>query len=273
MPELPEIQTTVSGLQLIINKQITNIKINTKKLRYLVPKKIIKISKNRKIIKVYRIAKYILVELSGNVTLIFHLGMSGRIRLLTINGYKTIKHDHILIYLNHKNVLVFNDPRKFGFIDYAKSSNLKNKKYLVKLGLDPFDKKLNKDYLLSNFKNSKSSIKQLLLNQRIISGIGNIYACEILYDAKISPLLPGCHLNVGMIEKLIISIRKILNKAILSGGTTIRNYTSIDGTLGNFETKFKVYNRENEKILNHKIKRIKQSGRSTFYCPNIQKNR
>ena len=91
MPELPEIQTTVSGLQLIINKQITNIKINTKKLRYLVPKKIIKISKNRNIIKVYRIAKYILVELSGNVTIIFHLGMSGRIRLLKINDYKVLK--------------------------------------------------------------------------------------------------------------------------------------------------------------------------------------
>ena len=273
MPELPEIQTTVSGLQLIINKHITNIKINTKKLRYLVPKKIIKISINRKIIKVYRIAKYVLLELSGNVTLIFHLGMSGRIRLLTINDYKVIKHDHILIYLNQKSVLVFNDPRKFGFIDYSKSSNLKNKKYLVKLGLDPFDKKLNKDYLLSNFKNSKSSIKQLLLNQRIISGIGNIYACEILYDARISPLILGCQLNIGMIEKLLISIRKILDKAILSGGTTIRNYESIDGTLGNFQTKFKVYNRENKKILNHRIKRIKQSGRSTFYCPNIQKNR
>ena len=125
--------------------------------------------------------------------------------------------------------------------------------------------------MLSNFKKSKSSIKQLLLNQRIISGIGNIYACEILYEARISPLISGFQLNVGMIEKLIVSIRKILNKAILSGGTTIRNYVSIDGTLGNFQTKFKVYNRENEKILNHRIKRIKQSGRSTFYCPNIQK--
>ena len=273
MPELPEIQTTVSGLQLIINKHITNIKINTKKLRYLVPKKINKISKNRKIIKVYRIAKYILLELSGNVTLIFHLGMSGRIRLLKINDYKVIKHDHILIYFNQKNVLVFNDTRKFGFFDYSKSFNLKNKRYLLKLGLDPFDKKLNKDYLLSNFKNSKSSIKQLLLNQRIISGIGNIYACEILYDARISPLILGYQLNVLMIERLIISIRKILNKAILSGGTTIKNYVSTDGTLGNFQTKFKVYNRENKKISNHKIKRIKQSGRSTFYCPNLQKNR
>ena len=273
MPELPEIQTTVSGLQLIINKQITNIKINTKKLRYLVPKKINKISKNRKIIKVYRIAKYILLELSGNVTLIFHLGMSGRIRLLKINDYKVIKHDHILIYLNQKNVLVFNDPRKFGFIDYAKSSNLKNKKYLVKLGLDPFDKKLNKDYLLSNFKKSKSSIKQLLLNQRIISGIGNIYACEILYDAKISPLILGYQLNIAMIEKLIISIRKILDKAILSGGTTIRNYTSIDGTLGNFQTKFKVYNKEDKYILKFKIRRIKQNGRSTFFCPGLQKSK
>ena len=107
MPELPEIQTTVSGLQLIINKHITNIKINTKKLRYLVPKKINKISQNRKIIKVYRIAKYILVELSGNVTLIFHLCMSGRIRLLTINDYKVIKHLYTITINLHYNYLIF----------------------------------------------------------------------------------------------------------------------------------------------------------------------
>ena len=273
MPELPEIQTTVSGLQLIINKHITNIKINTKKLRYVVPKNIIKVSNNRKIIKVYRIAKYIIFTLSGDVTLIFHLGMSGRIRLLKKNDYKMIKHDHILIYLNNKNTLVFNDPRKFGFIDFSITSDLENKKYFLKLGLDPFEKNLNTSYLLSKFKNTRSPIKQLLLNQKIISGIGNIYACEILYDAKISPFISGSYLNTRMIERLITSMRKILNKAILSGGTTIRNYVSTDGTLGNFQTKFKVYNKEGKKILKFRIKRVKQCGRSTFFCPGIQKNK
>ena len=273
MPELPEVQTTVDGLQSIIKKHITSIKINTKKLRYLIPRNIIKLANNTKILKIYRIAKYIIFELSGNMTLVFHLGMSGRIRLIKINDYKMLKHDHILINLNNQNILAFNDPRKFGFIDFFVTSELRHKKYLVKLGIDPFERNLNKDYLLSKFKNSKSSVKQLLLDQKIITGIGNIYACEILYDAKISPFISGSYLNTLMIERLITSMRKILNKAILSGGTTIRNYVSANGTLGNFQTKFKVYNKEGKKILKFRIKRVKQCGRSTFFCPGIQKNK
>lgn len=272
MPELPEVQTTVNGLQLIIKKHITSIKINTKKLRYLVPRNIIKLANNTKILKIYRIAKYIIFELSGNMTLVFHLGMSGRIRLIKINDYKMLKHDHILIYLNNQNIIVFNDPRKFGFIDFFVTSELQNKKYLVKLGIDPFERNLNKDYLLSKFKNSKSSVKQLLLDQKIITGIGNIYACEILYDAKISPFIPGNKLSVYMIEKLIKSIRKILKKAILCGGTTLKDYIATDGTLGNFQTKFKVYNKDG-RISKFKIKRIKQCGRSTYFCPSIQKSK
>ena len=273
MPELPEVQTTVSGLQLIINKHIVRITINTAKLRYLIPKEIIKIAKNRKIISIYRIAKYIIFDLSNNITLVIHLGMSGRIKLLKTINYKKNKHDHILINLHNKNILVFNDPRKFGFIDFSFTSELKNKKYFSKLGLDPFEKKLNKSYLLKKFKNSKSSIKQLLLNQQIITGIGNIYACEILYDAKISPFIPGNQLDIQKISRLIRSMKKILQKAISSGGTTIKNYASIDGTLGNFQNNFKVYNKKDKKISKFKIKCIKQSGRSTFFCPALQKSK
>ena len=273
MPELPEVQTTVNGLQLIIKKHIVNIKVNTTKLRYLVPKNIIKAVNKRKILKIYRIAKYINFDLSGDITLVFHLGMSGRIRLLSMDVYKMIKHDHILIKLDNESVLVFNDSRKFGFIDFSKTSELKNKKYFLKLGLDPFEKKLNKKYLLSKFKDSKRSIKQLLLDQSIIAGIGNIYACEILYDAKISPFIPGNQFKGHVIEVLIQSMKKILKKAILSGGTTLRDYVSTDGTLGNFQTKFKVYNKEGEKISCFKIKRIKQYGRSTFFCPGLQKSK
>ena len=273
MPELPEVATTVSGLQLIINHHIVNIKINTIKLRYLVPKKIIKITNKRKILKIYRIAKYIVFDLTNNISLIFHLGMSGRIKLLTIADYQKNKHDHILMILNNEYILIFNDPRKFGFIDFSYTSALNKKKYFAKLGLDPFGNGLNTNYLQKKFKNSRSSIKQLLLNQQIITGIGNIYACEILYDAKISPFIPGNQLDVCKISRLIRSIKKILQKAILSGGTTIRDYVSIDGTLGNFQSKFKVYNKEGKKISRFKIKRIKQCGRSTFFCPGLQKSR
>jgi len=273
MPELPEVQTTVDGLQLILKKYIYSLTINTTKLRYKVPKKIIKLSYNRKIIDIYRIAKYIIIELSGKIKLIFHLGMSGRMRLIKIKDYKAIKHDHILVNLNDENILVFNDPRKFGFIDYSINPKLEDKKYLMKLGLDPFSKTLNKKYLFNKFKYSKRTIKQLLLDQKIIAGIGNIYACEILFDSQISPFIPGKDLNIFMIIKLIKSIRKVLKKAILHGGSTLQNYSSIKGTIGNFQKKFKVYNRENERILNFKIYRIKQCGRSTFFCPEIQKSK
>ena len=271
MPELPEVQTTVNGLQLIIKQNITSIKVNTNKLRYLIPKNINKIANNRKILKIYRIAKYILMDLTGNITLIIHLGMSGRIKLFKISDYKENKHDHIVFHLNVNNILVFNDPRKFGFIDFTKTFNLD--RYFIKLGPDPFNEKLNKNYLLNKFKNSKSSIKQILLNQKIIAGIGNIYACEILFDAKISPFIPANQLNITDIQILLKSIRKIINKAIASSGTSIKDYVLIDGTLGNFQNKFKVYNKEGQKISKFKIIRVKQSGRSTFYCPELQKSK
>ena len=273
MPELPEVQTTVNGLQLIINKHIVSIKINTIKLRYFVPKNINKAVDKRKILKIYRVAKYIMIDLSNNITLFFHLGMSGRIKLLKIINYRKKKHDHILINLSNNNILVFNDPRKFGFIDVAYTKELRKNKFFLKLGLDPFENTLNKDYLLTKFNNSKSSIKQLLLNQGIIAGIGNIYACEILFDAKISPFIPGKDLNDAKVSKLIRSIKKILQNAIVSGGTSLRDYVSVDGTLGNFQNKFKVYNKEGERISKFKIKRIKQCGRSTFFCPGLQKSK
>mgnify|MGYP001358749771 CR=1 FL=1 len=271
MPELPEVQTTVNGLQKIINKHIVGILINTRKLRYIVPRNLKKIAENSRIKKIYRIAKYIVIDVSGSKTLIFHLGMSGRIKIIKTIKYKTSKHDHILLKLENKSFFVFNDMRKFGFVDIANTKDLLNKKYFIKLGLDPFDLKLNKNYLLDKFKNSKVSLKQMLLNQQVISGIGNIYACEILFDAKLSPFIEVKKLKSIKIDKLIISIRKILSKAIVYGGTTIKDYESTDGTLGNFQNNFKVYNKNNQKILNFTIKRIKQSGRSTYYCPELQK--
>ena len=271
MPELPEVQTTVNGLQSLLGKEITNIKLYTTKLRYLIPKNIIKIAKNNKILEIYRIGKYIILKLSNNYSLVFHLGMSGRLRISKAINYQFVKHDHILLFIKNRKILSFNDPRKFGFIDLAISKKIYKKKYIIKLGLDPFDIKLNYHYLLNKISNSKVPIKQILLDQRIIAGIGNIYASEILYDAKISPFTPGFYLDNDKLKNLIKSIRKILKKAINFGGTSIRDYAAIDGTLGNFQHKFKVYNKEKQKILGFKIKRVVQYGRSTFYCPSVQK--
>ena len=270
MPELPEIQTTIIGLQSLANKEITDIKLYSRKLRYLIPKNIIKILKNTKILKIHRIGKYIICELDNNYSLIFHFGMSGRFQISKIDNYLPIKHDHILIFFSSNKVLSYNDPRKFGFVDLIASKEVYKKTYISKLGLDPFDKKLTNNYLFEKIRFSSVPIKQILLDQRIIAGIGNIYASEILYDAKISPFIQGSCLDIVSLKRLIKSIRKILIKAIESGGTSIRNYISTDGTLGNFQNKFKVYGKENKNILGCKIKRVVQYGRSTFYCPEIQ---
>ena len=210
----------------------------------------------------------ILFETHNN-SLIFHLGMSGRLRIVKSSKFARKKHDHFIL-ITRKNILIFNDARKFGFIDLLKTKEIYKKNYITRLGIDALDKKLNMKYLQSKISKSIVPIKQILLNQRIIAGIGNIYANEILFDAKISPFIKGCSLNLIKIEKIIKSIKKILRKAINSGGSTLKDYVSVDGTLGNFQNKFKVYNLEGKKMLGGKIRRKIQYGRSTFYCPEVQ---
>ena len=181
------------------------------------------------------------------------------------------KHDHLVFKFNSNNKLIFNDPRKFGFIDIVKSDKINNIRYIKRLGLDALDRRLSIDYLYDKFHKSEVLIKQLLLNQYIVAGIGNIYASEILFDAKISPLTKGKDLNKYQIGTIILSIKKILKKAISFGGSTINDYISPDGTLGNFQNNFKVYGREGKIIRGHKIEKIVLYGRSTFFCPGVQK--
>tara|TARA_Y100000294_G_scaffold112_1_gene88 strand:+ start:937 stop:1476 length:540 start_codon:yes stop_codon:yes gene_type:complete len=172
--------------------------------------------------------------------------------------------------MTRKYILIFNDARKFGFIDLLKTKEIFKINYISRLGLDALDRKLNERYLRKKTYKSIVPIKQILLNQGIIAGIGNIYANEILYDAKISPFTQGCSLTILEIKKIIKSIKKILRIAIHSGGSTLKDYILVDGTAGNFQNNFKVYNRGGQKILGYEIKRIMQYGRPTFYCPDIQ---
>ena len=169
-----------------------------------------------------------------------------------------------------RNVLIFNDTRRFGFIDLLRTKKISKKNYISRLGMDALDMKLNDKYFRNKIYQSIVPIKQILLNQKIIAGIGNIYANEILYDAKISPFTRGCLLKIFEIKKIIKSIKKILRIAINSGGSTLKDYVTTDGTVGNFQNNFKVYNKEDQKILGYKIKRIIQYGRPTFYCPGVQ---
>ncbi len=272
MPELPEVETTIKGLKVILNQKISNVKIHTTKLRFKIPNNIINILRNSKISNLRRIAKFIIIDLDKDYSLVMHLGMSGRLKTVS-STYKRIKHDHFILYFLSKKILIYHDPRKFGFIDIVKTKDLQKKKYIMSLGIDALSPNLSPQMIFQKISKSEVPIKQILLNQKIIAGIGNIYASEILFDSKISPLILGKNLEISLIMKLIKSIRKILNKAIKYGGSSIRDYRSTDGTLGNFQSNFKVYNKEGKKIGTDRVKKIVQYGRSTFYCPKIQNNK
>ena len=270
MPELPEVETTVNSLNILKNKKVIKVDIHTKKLRYPVPFKSLKGIINSKIINLRRIAKYVIIDFENLNSIIIHLGMSGRLKILK-NRTLIKKHDHIVFKFTNNNRLVFNDPRKFGFIDIVKSDKINNIRYIKRLGVDALDKRLTKEYLHDQFHKSEVLVKQLLLNQYIVAGIGNIYASEILFDAKISPFKRGKDLNKYQIGTIIQSTKKILKKAIKFGGSTINDYISPDGTLGNFQNNFKVYGKEGKKISGYEIKKMVLYGRSTFFCPEIQK--
>ena len=270
MPELPEVETTVKSLNILKNKKVTNLNVYVKKLRYPVPfirlKKII----NSEIINLRRISKYVILDFDNSYTMIIHLGMSGRLKIV-ISDTPIDKHDHLSLKFDNNLYLLYNDPRRFGFIDIVESDRLKYLKYIKKLGIDALGKGLSIDYLFKKIEKSEVLIKQILLNQYIVAGIGNIYASEILFDAKISPLNKGKDLNKYQIGTIIKSTRKILKKAILLGGSSINDYISPDGTLGNFQKNFKVYGKEGLMIRGYVIKKVNLYGRSTFFCPNFQK--
>ncbi len=272
MPELPEVETTFKGLSVILNQKISNVKVHTTKLRFKIPNNIINILRNSKISNLRRIAKFIIIDLDKNYSIVIHLGMSGRLKTVSSN-YKRIKHDHFILYFLSKIILIYNDPRKFGFIDIVKRKDLQKQKYFINLGVDALSPDLTPQMIFKKISKSQVPIKQILLNQKIIAGIGNIYASEILFDSRISPLILGKDLEISLIMKLIKSIRKILKKAIKHGGSSIRDYRSTDGTLGNFQSNFKVYNKEGKKIGDDTVIKIVQYGRSTFYCPKLQNNK
>ena len=270
MPELPEVETTARSLNILKNIKVTNLNVYIKKLRYPLP--FIKLKKiiNNKLINVRRISKYIFLDCENHYTMMVHLGMSGRLKI--VNTYKSRnKHDHLILEFNYNSYLLYNDPRRFGFIDFIKSDKLYDLKYIKKLGIDALDKRLSVDYLFKRVEKSEVLIKQILLNQHIVAGIGNIYASEILFDAKISPLKKGKELNKYQIGTIIKSTRKILKKSISFGGSSISDYVSPDGTLGNFQKNFKVYGREGSSINGHVVKKVNLYGRSTFFCPHYQK--
>ena len=286
MPELPEVEVTRRTLlKFIENKVIKNIKINNPNLRFKIPANFKKNVTGQKIIKVLRRSKYILIYLKNDYVMIAHLGMSGK--FLIKNNYSkdflktsyysnefSSKHNHLEFFFSNNLKVIYNDPRRFGFFLLDKISKLDVNKFLSKLGPEPLGKDLKKDYLILKTKATQRTIKTLLMDQRFISGIGNIYANEILFLAKISPNKISSKLSLVDIGRLHPSIGKVLKRALKLGGSSIKDFKSSVGEKGRFQNEFKVYDRKDLKCLrtgcSGLIARVVSQGRASFFCNECQ---
>ena len=278
MPELPEVETSKRYIKhYLLNSKIINIQTNIPKLRWRINPDINFFFNNTIILKVSRIGKYILINTSNKSSLIIHLGMSGYLSIKEAN-YKKIKHDHVIINfecLNGENKsLIFNDQRRFGHIDFQYTPSLKQHFLIKKLGIDGLSKNLKFEFLNAILKKKTINIKNVLLDQKIICGIGNIYASEILFYSKIHPLKKVNHLRKDEIKSLLFNIKIVLSKAVLDGGTTIKDYKQPNGKVGYFKQKLKVYGREKLKCYDCSsiIFKLNINKRATYICPECQKN-
>ena len=287
MPELPEVEVIKKSLESKIkNLTIKRVFINNNKLRYKIDDKEFSKIKGLKITSIKRRSKYLLLNLGKKLTILAHLGMTGKFFIYNKNRkhktsfYYTLKkndskHDHLTLYLSKGFKLIYNDVRKFGFVKIFKSREVYECKHLKFLGPEPLTKYFNTSYIKNYFLNKKTKIKSLMMDQKFIAGLGNIYCNEILFLCKISPNRIVKKINKYEVRSIVKFTKKILQKSISQGGSSIKNFLSTDGQNGNFQQKFNVYNREKGRCKTKKclsmIKKIYSSGRSSFFCPSCQK--
>lgn len=271
MPELPEVETTCKGIAPHIeNNTITKVIVRNRSLRWPIPTGLNKKFTTQKIISVTRRAKYILVNTNIG-TLIIHLGMSGSLRILD-STEPVEKHDHFELQFEDGISLRLRDPRRFGCVLWEKDNPCEHK-LLVNLGPEPLDEKFYAELLFEKSRKRKTTIKQFIMDAKIVVGVGNIYASESLFLAGINPKKLAGKITKQNSLDLTAAIKKILKQAIKQGGTTLKDFTSIDGKPGYFQQKLKVYNRTDEPCVKCKksIKQITLGQRSTFYCSSCQK--
>ena len=282
MPELPEIEIVKQSLvKKILQKKIKKVIIKNRNLRFKIPLKFEKLLQNKIIKKITRFSKYLILNFSDGSFCLIHLGMSGTFHLIkknNLNKFTNVsfynspnlpkKHNHVEIQFQDLKV-VYNDPRRFGFFKF-----IKNKQDLINrfshLGPEPFFKNFNLKYLLKYFFNKKKDIKSFLIDQKFVSGIGNIYASEILFLCKINPITHAMKLSKEDCKKIILYSKSVLNKAIKKGGSSIRNFKNAEGQKGSFQDNFNVYQREGSDCkrlrCKGKIIKILIAKRSTFFC-------
>ena len=276
MPELPEVETVCLALSKVLNNsRVSNIEIFRKDLRWKI-KENVEIDLKQKILKKpFRRGKYILIPTSNEHILLFHLGMSGTIKIIS-EEYDLSKHDHVKIDIETKKnqffSIIYNDPRRFGYIDFFNITKIQNHFLLKNLGVEPLEKDFNINYLQKKIHNKSKCVKNFLMDQSVIAGIGNIYASEILHRANINPLRTVDNLSNQHLKSIIDATKFILKKSINVGGTSIKNHLQPDGKLGYFTQELQVYGKNNHNCNKcyNVISLINISNRSTYFCSNCQ---
>ena len=268
MPELPEVETTVRGLEpALLGQRLTRVVTRRGDLRRPFPDDLAQRMTGATVTRLGRRAKYGLVDPDRGDTMIFHLGMSGRWR---VDPAELLPHDHLVIETVERRVAL-NDPRRFGSVDLVPTAELAEFPAFQALGPEPLGPDLTGAYLKQVLKGRVPSIKQMLLDQRIVAGLGNIYVCEALYAARISPKREAGRISLVRLDRLVVEIRAVLESAIAAGGSSLRDFAAPDGELGYFSKQFLVYGREGKPCgCGGTVKRYVEGGRSTFWCPACQ---
>ncbi|MEM6309947.1 MAG: bifunctional DNA-formamidopyrimidine glycosylase/DNA-(apurinic or apyrimidinic site) lyase [Pseudomonadota bacterium] len=283
MPELPEVETVRRGLAPVMEGvRIARADVNRPDLRWPFPPSMAERLTGAKVEQLRRRSKYILGDLDTGETLLVHLGMSGRMLVsgdplgVFVHEHPAAeKHDHVVFHMENGARVTFNDPRRFGAMDLVDTANQEDHKLLSVLGPEPLGNDFNEAYLITAFEGKNTPIKSALLDQRIIAGLGNIYVCEALFRAGISPKRKAGRISAPRIATLVPVIRDVLREAIKAGGSTLNDFRQADGELGYFQHSFDVYGREGDPCrtpsCGKAIARIVQSGRSSFYCTACQR--
>ncbi|MEO0358070.1 MAG: bifunctional DNA-formamidopyrimidine glycosylase/DNA-(apurinic or apyrimidinic site) lyase [Pseudomonadota bacterium] len=283
MPELPEVETVRRGLIPVMEgKVIEQADVNRPDLRWPFPPDMAARLTGKRVERLRRRSKYILADLSSGETLLIHLGMSGRMLIsgVTLGDFHfehpaPAKHDHVVLHMSKGGRVTFNDPRRFGAMDLLPTNGAESHKLLAGLGPEPLGNAFDEDYLVQRLKGRNTPIKSALLDQRIISGLGNIYVCEVLHRVGISPKRKAGQISAPRVRALVPAIRQVLEDAIAAGGSSLRDFRQADGELGYFQHSFRAYDQEGSPCqtpnCTGKITRIVQSGRSSFYCTQCQR--
>lgn len=288
MPELPEVETVRRGLLPVMEGTvIARADVRRPDLRWPLPERMAERLTGARVERLRRRSKYILADLSTGETLIIHLGMSGRILISTPEAGTTMpgvfhhehpapaKHDHVVFDMASGARITFNDARRFGAMDMVATDAAEGHWLLAQLGPEPLGNGFNEDWLIARMRGRRTPVKSVLLDQRTVAGLGNIYVCEALYRAGISPRRHAGRIAAQRVAALVPIIRDVLSEAITAGGSSLRDYRQTDGELGYFQHAFRVYGREGQPCATPGcatvVRRVVQSGRSSFYCSACQR--